>query len=66
MDNRADKNWNNFFLGLVVVVWPWLGLPASWKSVGLVILGVLIMLFALARFGRQRTNVGDEQTAPQV
>ncbi len=43
------RNWNNFFLGLVVVLTPWLGLPVNFKNFFLSIIGLLISLFALAR-----------------
>jgi hypothetical protein len=49
MENQQYKNWNNFFLGLVVVVVPWLGLPLGLKKIIFVILGLLIALFSLAR-----------------
>ncbi len=49
MENQQYKNWNNFFLGLVVVIVPWLGLPLGFKKIIFVIVGLLIALFSLAR-----------------
>jgi TRAP-type C4-dicarboxylate transport system permease small subunit len=49
MQNEKDKNWNNFFLGLLVVIVPWLGLPQGLINVLLVVFGLLIALFSLAR-----------------
>ena len=48
------KNWNNFVLGLLVAILPWLGLPISWKLIIFSILGLFIALFSLAgiRAGR--------------
>ena len=49
MENEKYKNWNNFFLGLLVVVVPWLGWPRGLINILLVIFGLLIALFSLAR-----------------
>jgi len=49
MQNEKYKNWNNFFLGLLVVVVPWLGLPQGLINILLVVFGLLIALFSLAR-----------------
>lgn len=68
-----SKNWNNFFLGLAIAVLPWLGLPASWKSVILTVAGLLVALFSLAHYGSQSQprlpfsggqllNKGDDET----
>jgi hypothetical protein len=45
---QGYRNWPNFFLGLLVAVISFLGLPASWKTVILVSLGLLVAFFALA------------------
>jgi len=63
MINEAHKNWNNFFLGLSVVILPWLGLPLGLKKVIFVILGLLIALFSLARVGRVRPTSGPTASA---
>lgn len=47
--NTGKRNWNNFFLGLLVTLSPWLGLPVNFKNFTLTIAGFLIMLFSLAR-----------------
>ena len=56
MQNERYKNWNNFFLGLVVVVVPWLGLPLGFKKVILVIVGLLVALFSLARVQKHESK----------
>lgn len=48
MENKVSRNWNNFFLGLVVAVLPWLAIPLGFKNVVFTILGLLIALFSLA------------------
>jgi hypothetical protein len=52
MRNTETKNWNNFFLGLVVAVFPFVGVPLLFKQIVLLVLGLLIALFSLARLGR--------------
>ena len=47
--STGKRNWNNFFLGLLVALSPWLGLPVNFKNFTLSIAGFLIMLFSLAR-----------------
>lgn len=55
MYNEQAKNWNNFYLGLAVVVVSLLGIPLVYKKLALVILGLFIALFSLARpVGRAR------------
>ena len=54
MHNQENKNWNNFFLGLVVVVLPWLSIPEKLKAGAISFLAMLIVLFSLARVGGQR------------
>ena len=56
MENRDHKNWNNFFLGLIIAILPLLRLPASLKNIALVVAGLLVALFSLARFGRGADN----------
>lgn len=51
MTNAATKNWNNFFLGLVVAILPFLGLPISIKNIVFLVAGLLIAFFSLARLG---------------
>jgi len=54
---QVNRNWPDFFLGLLVAVVSFLGLPASWKTVILVILGLLVAFFALAPQPRQRDEL---------
>lgn len=54
MENLEYKNWNNFFLGLLVALLPWLGFPLTFKNALWTVLGILIALFSLARLGRRR------------
>lgn len=64
MHNKIAKNWNNFFLGLLVAIVPFIGIPFSIKQIILLVLGLLIALFSLARLGRDageiRQNISDE------
>jgi len=54
MHNQETKNWNNFFLGLLVVILPWLSLPEK-LQVGIIsFLALLIVLFSLARVRGRR------------
>ena len=52
MHNREHKNWNNFVLGLLVAIVPFLGVPLALKEIFLVITGLLIALFSLATLDR--------------
>ncbi|MEA1929478.1 MAG: hypothetical protein U9M92_01115 [Patescibacteria group bacterium] len=60
MHNKGFKNWNNFFLGLVIVLLPWLSLPKNLKAGLISFLGLLIALFSLARLRRLRSAPRDE------
>ncbi len=66
MINKEIKNWNNFFLGLLVAVLPFLGLPLFVKNVIFIILGLLIAVFSLARLGRAPEKVLENQGAPTL
>ena len=63
MINREHKNWNNFWLGLVVVVLPFLGLPLGFKKIVLALAGLLVMLFSLARLPDRPARQKDETLA---
>lgn len=52
MINREIKNWNNFYLGLVVAILPFIGIPLVIKDILFLALGLLIALFSLARLSR--------------
>ena len=54
MVNKEAKNWNNFFLGLVVAVLPFLGLPGGFKKWLFLLAGILIALFSFARLERKK------------
>ncbi len=54
MINKEAKNWNNFFLGLLVAIIPFIGIPLSAKKITLLIIGLLIALFSLARLDRSK------------
>lgn len=54
MSNPSRRNWNNFFLGLAVALIPWLGIPLSFKKIALLVAGVLISIFSLARLDSAR------------
>ena len=48
MEYRLSKNWTNFFLGLIIALFPFLGFPSAIKDPALAILGILIALVTLA------------------
>lgn len=48
MDARRIKHWHNLFLGILVMILPFSGLPYSIKSVVFFVLGFFITLFSLA------------------
>lgn len=52
MINREAKNWNNFYLGLLVAILPVLRIPSGIKDILFLVLGLLIALFSLARLSR--------------
>lgn len=56
MINLEAKNWNNFYLGLVVAVLPFIGIPLAIKQVLFLVFGLLIALFSLARLKRNETT----------
>ncbi|MEK7553058.1 MAG: hypothetical protein AAB505_03050 [Patescibacteria group bacterium] len=62
MIKRSSFSLTVALLGLFVVILPFLGLPTRFKTVGLVFLGGLIILFALAEAGQGKGNYGDEAT----
>jgi hypothetical protein len=69
MENKVWRNWNNFFLGLVVALLPWLGVPQVIKNVAFLIIGLLITLFSLVNPLARRTMVSDpphDTTTPTV
>lgn len=51
MSNRSHKNWNNFALGLFVMILPLLAVPQGLKTLLFVAAGFFIALFSLARLG---------------
>ncbi len=55
MYNQEAKNWNNFFLGLLVVILPWLSLPEKLRAGLISFLALLIVLFSLARVRGRRS-----------
>lgn len=59
MYNREHKNWNNFTLGILVMILPLLALPQKLTNLLLMALGFFIALFSLARV---RDNHHDNQT----
>ena len=63
MYNREFKNWNNFALGILVMILPLLALPDRLTDLILVALGFFIALFSLARVGRA-THHEEENIAP--
>lgn len=63
MHNKETKNWNNFFLGLLVVILPWLSLPEKLQAGIISFLALLIMLFSLANI-RGRSRFVSEESAP--
>lgn len=56
MRDAETKNWNNFFLGLLVAILPFIGIPFSVKKIIFLILGLLIALFSLARLSHEASN----------
>lgn len=61
MRNNEVKNWNNFFLGLLIVLLPFLGLPGWLKEILFVAFGLLVMLFSLANL--RRFQPADRETS---
>lgn len=51
MHNRTQKNWNNFALGLLVMVLPLLSLPSWLTKPTFILAGFFVALFSLARVG---------------
>ena len=49
MKDLPRKNWTNATIGIILIILPFLGLPQAIKTILFVILGVLVLLFALAR-----------------
>ncbi len=66
MYNHEYKNWNNFALGLLVMIFPLLGLPDRLTDLVLVALGFFIVLFSLARVGRARRYEVQDPTPPTL
>ena len=54
MYNRENKNWNNFALGLLVMILPLLAIPERLADILLVASGFFIVLFSLARVSSRR------------
>lgn len=48
MASSTSANVNNAFLGFLVILVSFFGLPSNIKTISLVILGFLIIIFALA------------------
>lgn len=44
-----------FWLGILVIITPFLGVPIQWKEYGLIVIGVLIVLLSLS-FSRRGKN----------
>lgn len=61
MYNRENKNWNNFALGILVMLIPLLALPERLSDILLVAIGFFIVLFSLARVGGKHY---DEKVPP--
>ena len=51
----------NCLLGLLVIILPFLGLPAGLKTALLVIFGLLIILFSLAETGGSNSKHGQTE-----
>lgn len=67
MHNQEDKNWNNFFLGLLVVILPWLSLPEKLQAGMISFLALLIVIFSLARVGgRSRLTSSPSSFNPSI
>lgn len=64
MNNRRYKNWNNFALGLLVMILPLLSLPASLKNLLFAASGFFIALFSLARVGAVNNEQNEQKTPP--
>lgn len=64
MYNRENKNWNNFALGILVMILPLLALPDRLTDLMLVALGFFIALFSLARIGRAPHHEAEDITTP--
>ena len=69
MTKLEAKNWNNFYLGLVVAILPFVGIPLTIKQILFLVLGLLIALFSLARLGRRSDTIqilkSDKTAFPQ-
>lgn len=63
LENREVKNWNNVILGLLIALIPWLAFPASWKNIFLLVAGLLVSLFSLARLGSPRHHDSETDQA---
>jgi VIT1/CCC1 family predicted Fe2+/Mn2+ transporter len=62
MYNRRYKNWNNFALGILVMIVPLLALPERLATMLLVVFGFFIALFSLAQVG----SPSHDQTPPAL
>lgn len=60
MYNRRSKNWNNFALGVLVLLLPFLALPDNLAKWIYAACGFLIALFSLAQVGPSN----HDQTSP--
>lgn len=60
-----------FALGIILIVLPFLGVPGSWRTVALVIIGALLigsasgLKHAVAHLGDQKTPVTPDQHGSQ-
>ncbi|MCC6290626.1 hypothetical protein IT398_00960 [Candidatus Nomurabacteria bacterium] len=61
MNNRENKNWNNFALGVLVMILPLLALPQELTKFLIIALGFFIALFSLAQFGPQSSDNKDNE-----
>ena len=43
-----------FWLGIIVIITPFLGVPIKWKEYGLIVIGVLIVMLSLSFSRRGR------------
>ncbi len=57
----TSANASNALLGLLVIIVPFLGFPSGVKTIALVILGLLIIIFALAS-----SNFGQHGSTEEV
>ena len=63
MINLEAKNWNNFYLGLVVAILPFIGIPATIKTILFLVLG--IARFQISEFAIAQDSVSKLNDTPE-